>query len=810
MDLKRLYPHIIAIVIFLAVSLLYFFPVIEGKQIVQHDIAQWEGMSKEIQDFRNEFHEEPLWTRSMFGGMPAYQISVIYGANLLQYVNSALTLGLPTPVNFIFLALLGFYILFSTLKIDFRIAIAGAFAFAFSSYNMIIIMAGHNSKMHAIALIPFVLTGILLCLRGRYLLGTVLTALFLGLEIYANHLQITYYLAMLIGILMLTELGFAIKEKSIPEFVKKSTFLLIAVIFAILPNITSLWATYEYGKYSTRGPSELTEKMESTGLDKDYALGWSYGVKESLTLLIPNFMGGPTQTELSKNSNTYKALVANGAGAQANQFIKQVPLYWGDQPFTSGPNYAGSIVIFLFVLSLFVLKGKWKWWIVISSVLFLMLSWGKNFLPLTDLFFYNFPGYNKFRAVSMILSMMAFTLPFLGILGLSKIRDLNPKEIKQGILYSFYITGGFTLLVAIFPVLSGGFSGIVDENLSGYPSWLLEAIKSDRSDVLRMDAFRSFAFIAISFGLLYYHFVKNKLSTSIVFPVLALFILIDLWSVDKRYLGEDEFKSKKGTQVFQPSEVDQRIMSDPELGYRVMNAAVSTFNDASTSYFHNSIGGYHGAKLKRYQELIEYQISKNNMSVLDMLNTKYFILPKQDGAGVELQINPGACGPAWFVKEIKYVDNADQELEALTDFTPLQTAIIDSRFKSDIQIKSLVFDTTASIKLVEYKPNYLKYESVGLSDQMAVFSEIYYEKGWNAYIDGSSVGHFRVDYVLRGMVVPSGRHIIEYKFEPKVFATGEKISLTGSLIVILFTVFAVFSVAKTQIADAGANSKDQG
>ena len=629
MELKKLLPHALAIAVFLALTVVYFFPVLEGKEISQHDIAQWEGMSKEIQDFRTSNDSEPLWTRSMFGGMPAYQISVLYDSNLLQYVNKIITFGLPSPMSYIFLALLGFYLLMITLKVDFKIAIAGAIGFAFASYNVIIIMAGHNSKMHAIALIQFVVLGILLVLRGRYLIGGALTSLFLGLEIYANHLQITYYLALALFILMIIEFIVAIREKEILAFIKKSSVIIAATALAILPNITSLWATYEYGKYSTRGPSELTEKMESSGLDKDYALGWSYGIRESLTMLIPNFMGGPTQSELDKNSATYQAMVSNGAGAQANQFIKQVPLYWGDQPFTSGPNYNGAVIFFIFLLSVFIYKGKLKWWIIITSVLFLMLSWGKNFLPLTDLFFYYFPGYNKFRAVSMILCLLGFTLPFLGIFGLSKINKIDKKSFQKALLNTLYILGGLTLLLSVIPGLSGGFYGIVDEKLTGYPEWLLEAIQSDRANKLRFDSIRSFIFIVFTFGLLYYHFIKSKVSSTVFALVLIALMIIDLWGVDKRYLGYDKFSKSSKSETFIPSDIDRMIMEDEELGYRVMNASVSTFNDASTSYFHHSIGGYHGAKLKRYQELIEYQINKNNMTVLDMLNTKYIILPKQ-------------------------------------------------------------------------------------------------------------------------------------------------------------------------------------
>lgn len=801
MNLKSSLPHIISVGFFLIISVVYFYPVLEGKEIVQHDIAQWEGMSKEIQDFREEYNSEPLWTRSMFGGMPAYQISVLYGSNLMKYVDTVISFGLPTPLNYIFLALLGFYLLLVSLKVDFRIAIAGAIGYAFASYNIIIIMAGHNSKMHALAYVPFVIIGVLMVFRGRVLTGGILTALFLSLEIYANHLQITYYLALLIMILVIAEIVSAFRQGAVQGLVKKGLVLMIAVVLAVLPNITSLWATYEYGKYSTRGPSELSDKKVSSGLDKDYALGWSYGVKETMTLLIPDFMGGPTQTELSKNSATYKALMSNGAGAQASQFIKQVPLYWGDQPFTSGPNYNGAIIIFLFVLSLFMIRGKLKWWVISATLLFAMLSWGKNFLPLTDLFFSYFPGYNKFRAVSMILAMLSFTLPLLAFVGLMRAVELKKEDVRKDLQWSYYITGGLSLIFVIIPAISGGFVGPVDESLSGYPDWLLDAIREDRASRLQLDALRSFLLITAAAIVSYLYFISKKVDLTVFSVVLISLVLFDMWGIDKRYLSASDF-SRKSTQTFQPSEADLQIMQDPELGYRVMNVSVSTFNDASTSYFHHSIGGYHGAKLKRYQELIEYQISKNNMAVLDMLNTKYFILPRQDGNGVEVQLNPGAKGAAWFVDEYQIVSDADAEMDALTDFEPGSTAIIDRRFERYIVNNLSGRDTLSDIQLVSYRANELVYESSSETEQLAVFSEIYYDKGWEAYLDGEHIPHFRVNYVLRGAIIPPGDHKIEFRFEPEVFSTGEPIAMAGSIILILASIAGVWFEWKHTKQDA--------
>jgi hypothetical protein len=630
-DFKKLLPHLLVVFAFVAISLAYFFPVLEGKVIEQHDIAQWEGMSKEIVDFREKYNEEPLWTRSMFGGMPAYQISVLYPSNLIMYVNSVLFFGLPVPVAFIFVALIGFYLLLLSMKIDFKIAIAGALAFAFSSYNIIIIMAGHNSKVHAIALVPLVIAGIIFAFNKKYLLGGAITALALALQIYANHLQITYYLAIAIGIWMLIKLVIAFKEKTLPDFAKTAVVLIIAAALAILPNITGLMLTYEYGNDTTRGPSELTEKSISTGLDMDYAFGWSYGIYETMTLLIPDFYGGSSTSELGPNSATYQALADNGNAANAKRFTQNAPLYWGEQSFTAGPTYLGAIMVFLFVLGLFIVKGEYKLWLLITTILFILLSWGKNFMGFNEFFFHHFPGYNTFRAVTIILSLLAFTVPLLGVLALTKLFDskILPAEKKKALLYSFYITGGLCLIYFIVPSLAGDFSSTGDANYKDYP-WLLEALMKDRQSALRMDAFRSLFFIAAAFSVLFFT-IKGSLKQQVAVWLLAGFILVDLWAVDKRYLNSNNFVSaSKAKQPFQPTEADLAIMQDKEPGYRVMNMSVSTFNDAGTSYFHHSIGGYHGAKLKRYQELIEYQISRNNMAVLDMLNTRYFIVPDRE------------------------------------------------------------------------------------------------------------------------------------------------------------------------------------
>ena len=785
-NFKKLIPHGIAIVIFLLLTAVYFLPLFEGKGLSQHDIAQWTGMSKELTDFRAKYHVEPLWTNAMFSGMPAYQISTLYPANLIQYVNDLLFFFLPSPASYVFLALLSFYILMLVLKFDYRMGIAGAIAFAFSSYNFVIIAAGHNSKAHAIALIPLVFAGIILTFRGRLWFGGAMTAMALALQLYANHLQITYYL--MIAILVMTIAYFidAVMKKELGGFMKSATVLAIAAVIGILPNYTSLAATYEYGKYSTRGPSELTSKKESSGLDKDYAFSYSYGISETFTLIIPRFHGGASVSPLDESSETYKALTSNGVPVQqAKSFIQSVPLYFGNMLSTSGPPYAGAIVCFLFVAGLFLIKGKEKWWLLVATILSFMLSWGENFLSFNELFFYHFPGYNKFRAVSMILTIAQFTMPLLALLTLKEIFEgkTNKNDILKSLKMAFYITGGFCLLFTLLPGMFNDFSSQADEQLKQY-DWLITAIKQDRESAVRMDALRSLFFIAATFGLLWF-MLKDKIKASVAVITIAVLFIVDLWPVGKRYLNDNNFVAKSKTQKpFEPTAPDTQILQDTTPGFRVLNTTLNAFSDASTSYFHRSIGGYHGAKLKRYQELIENCISKNNMSVLDMLNTKYLIVSDK-GQQPVAQLNPGAIGAAWFVDTVKTVENADAEINALNSFNPRTIAFVDKRFENTLKSFAPQHDSTATIKLNSIVCNHLVYETQTALPQFCVFSEIYYDKGWNAYIDGQKADYVRANYVLRAMAVPAGKHKIEFKFEPEVYFTGEKISLAGSIVLLL-------------------------
>lgn len=815
-NFKKVLPFLIVILLFVGLTLAYFSPLLEGKKMKQSDVSNWKGMSKEIIDFRAKTGEEPLWTNSMFGGMPAYQISVIYKGNLMRFIDRGFRLFLPDPAGLVFLYLIGFFILLMVLKVDFWLAVAGSVAFAFSSYFFIILEAGHVSKAHAIGYMAPVMAGLILTYRGKYILGTALTALFLALQLYTNHMQITYYLLILVVLFIITEFVVSITEKRIPGFIKSSAILFIALILSVGTSFSNLWATYEYGKDTIRGKTELTtEKSNRTsGLDKDYATDWSYGVGESMTFLIPNARGGASVGKLGENSAAYKALVENGASEQqATEYTRNMPLYWGTQPGVAGPVYLGAIVLLLFVFSLFLKDNKYKWWLLAATVLSVFLSWGKNFMPLTDFFLHYVPGYNKFRAVSMTLVIAEFAVPLLAILGLNEALKSNNDQVKltKYLIYSFAIVGGISLVFALAGSSFFSFIAPSDEQYKSiFPEWLITAIRQDRASLLRSDAWRSFIFILMACGLLWALFT-NRIKKQYALAGIILLVLVDAWTINRRYVNNDSFVRKSvDANPFEPTAADQLILKDVDPNYRVFNQTVSPFNDASTSYFHKSIGGYHGAKLRRYQEIIEHHLLKGNMNVFNMLNTKYFIIPDRANNNQPItQINMEALGNSWFVGEVKMVQNADEEINALDTFSPSETAVVDQRFAEYIRGKNLSRDTTASILMTSYQPNHLEYMSNSSREQLAVFSEIYYDKGWNAYIDGKLTPHIRANYILRALLVPAGKHKIDFKFEPIVYQVGEKVSLASSILLILFVLGAlgwVINSSRTIVNNEKSNS----
>jgi hypothetical protein len=794
---RQFIPHITAIVVFLIITMGYFSPLLEGKKLKQSDITHWKGMSKEITDYRAKTGDEALWTNSMFGGMPAYQISVEYKANLMRYIDKLFMLGLPHPAGLVFLYFIGFFILLAVMKVDPWLAIAGSIAFAFSSFFLIILEAGHNSQAHAIGYMAPVIAGIILTYRGKLLTGSLLTALFLSLELRANHLQITYYLMLLVIILGIVQLIEAAKNKAFPLFFKATGILVIAALFSVATNITNIWATWEYGKETIRGKTELTSDKENrtSGLDKDYATQWSYGTGESFSLLVPDIKGGAS----GYLGNNEKAM--EKADPATTQTVAGQNSYWGDQPFTSGPVYAGAIVVFLFILGLFIFQSNLRWWLLAATILSIMLAWGKNFMPLTDFFMHYIPGYNKFRAVSMTLVIAELAMPLLGMLALNELLK-KPELIREKSRFfyiSLGITAGISLLFYLLPQTFFSFlssaetqaiaqqrGGLEPAQLTQFDS-IVYNIEKVRVAIFKADALRSLFFVLAGAALIWLFSIK-KVSRVILIAGFTLLIAVDMIPVAKRYLNNDSFASKaQVSNPYKATSADQLIMKDTDPNFRVFNMTVSAFQDASTSYFHKSIGGYHGAKLRRYQELIDHHIVKNNEAVLNMLNTKYFIFPDENKQPT-LQINMGALGNAWFVKEVKIVDNADQEIDALTGFDPSKTAVVDKRFAAEVKNFAPASDSLAKISLTEYQPNKLKYQSESNAPQVAVFSEIYYDKGWNAFIDGKPSPYFRVNYVLRAMNVPAGKHEIEFRFEPRAYFTGEKISFASSLILILLLV----------------------
>ncbi len=821
-DFKRYIPHLAAIVLFFIITLAYFPEILEGKRLAGHDNANFMGMSREIRDFREETGKEPLWTNNMFGGMPAYLISTRYNGNTLRFLNRILQPG-PRPVSFVFLYLLGFYILLLAMRVNPWLAIAGAIAFAFSSYNFVILAAGHNSKAIAIGYMAPVLAGVVLSFRGKLLLGASFTAVALSLQLLAGHPQITYYTMIMVLIFGIVQLYFSIREKYLSRLLITVGVLIVAVGMSLASNAARLWTTSEYGKYSMRNPSELSidEEDKTSGLTKSYATRWSYGIDETFSLLIPGFKGGSSSGSLSENSATYE-LFARSNPAQAREVIKRLPLYWGGQASTMGNVYVGAIVIFLFIMGMFLVDPRIKWWLFAVSLLGILLAWGKNFMWLTDFFMEYIPGYNKFRTVSMTLVIPGIAMPLLGVLALQKIffGKVEKKKIQYAMKWAAGITGGLSLLFFLLPGLAGNFVSPAD---SSYQQQLAEALQEDRRRLLRMDALRSLVFAGLAAGLiLLYQMGKIRVNAAIA--VMALLFLVDMWPVNKRYLNSSHFENKRrATQPFTPTAADQFIMNAAGPNDRVLNLTVSMFQDASTSFFHESIGGYHGAKMRRYQDMIETRImddintlytalqtqdiqkvdsalSKTN--ALNMLNTKYIIINPE----TQPILNRHAKGNAWFVHRIRVVEDADSEVAALTSIDLEKEATLDARYADRIKANTFRDDPSATIELVDYQPNRMVYNSQSGTELVAVFSEIFYEKGWRVTIDGERADHLRMNYTLRGMVLPEGSHEIVFEFHPGSYFTGSKVSLISSILLILLLAGAIYLYIKKE---SGENRENQ-
>ena len=790
-------PFAIAILVFAIASITYFHPVLKGQKIKQSDITQFQGMSKEIQDFRAENNAEPYWTGSAFSGMPAYQLSAYYPNDFVRTIDKYIRF-LPRPADYTFLYFFSFFVLLLALKVDWKLALLGGLSFGFSTYLIIIFGAGHNSKAHAIGYMPLVLAGILWVFQKRYLLGFVLAGLAMALEIYTNHPQMTYYLGFCLLILGIVELVHAIKEKQLPTFAKQTVVILLAVFLGIAANAPRLMAMKEYADYSTRGTSELTitpdgsPKVVSTGLDYGYITEYSYAKLETFNLFIPRFMGGGTFEKLDENSAFYQ-LIAEKAGRKvADEYSQQVLTYWGDQTIVEAPAYIGAVLFFLFFLGIFLVKGRVKQWLVAATVFSILMSWGRNFEGLTHFFIDYVPLYNKFRAVSSIQVIAELCVPILSFLALKAFfsKEHTSEEKQEALKKAVYVFGGVLLVGFISAHVFATFEGLRDQQqYSSLPS-LIDALIADRKTMLLTDTLRSLILMGVAAGTLWF-LLKNTLKQVAVIIIFAVLILFDLISIDTRYVNEADFKPARNIEKpFIKTNVDKLILQDTS-HYRVGNFTVDPMNDARTSYFHNSIGGYHAAKMGRYQELFDYQIAKRNMGVLDMLNTKYILFPDDKGVA-QIQLNDAANGNVWFVENLQFVTSVNEEMQALDSLESKMKAVINVQeleAQSKLQV-SLNYerDSTATIQLTNYDVTTLTYQSNTQKEQFAVFSEIYYKEGWNAYVDGVLTPHFRVNYVLRGMEIPAGTHQIVFQFEPSVIKEGKIISLIAYGLLLLIPV----------------------
>ncbi|GAA4097906.1 YfhO family protein [Mucilaginibacter panaciglaebae] len=814
---KRNGIHFAIGAIFFVICFLYLTPAFQGKVLGQADVIGARSTTTEIEAYKAK-DTTILWTNQIFGGMPAFQLWAPYKANITTHVIHALNTVFPNPIDTLLLFLFGTYFLFIVLKVNPWLSAAGAVAFTFSSYNIILLVAGHSNQAFAIAYFAPLLGSILLALRGKPILGGALTALFLSLEIRANHVQMTYYLMLAILILAGIELYHAIKAKTLNNYLKSLAYLGGGLVIALMVNASILWSTYDYGKDTIRGQSNLTQHTTepSTGLAKDYAYQWSQGVTECFTFLVPNAYGGGSGTEhLDQNSATAKVFtqmgqpedravgIANQIASGSSQIgLQGLGTYWGNKPGTSGPFYFGAVICFLFVFGLLIVKSRLKWWILATVILTMLLSFGGNWPVVSDLFFNYFPLYNKFRVVESILSVAGLCFPILAFLALKEIIEApDSKEIFKKLKLSFYIVGGLLLVLIVVPELLLSFRSTEQansvtnltqalQNDSRTAQAVSSAIVQDRISLEKADAIRSLIFVVVAFGLLF-AFAKKKINATILSVGFLVLVLADMWQVDKRYLKSEDFADKQESVTPQPREVDQFIQRDADPDFKVFDATAPLLYDTHNPFFHKSFGGYSAARLKRYQEIIDNQFTKSvNHDVLDMMNVKYIITADPKTQNVTMQANATACGHAWFIQKVKYAKNADEEMQAISSFNPKEEAIIDQKYKSLINEKDALLDTNATIKLVNYSPDHMTYQSSSSGSQIAVFSEVYYDKGWKMYIDGQEAPYFRADYILRAAQIPLGNHKVEFIFHPASYYTGETISMVGSILLVLSLGFA--------------------
>ncbi|SDH53454.1 YfhO family protein [Chitinophaga filiformis] len=829
--LNTLLPHALAILGLLVLSVIYCKPALNGKILSQSDNAQWQAMSREAMQFKQTHGVTPLWTTSAFGGMPTYQIAMETPYTFTGYIPAILTFGLPKPIDVLFLSALCFYLLCIVLGTNSWVGFVGAVAYTYASYSPIIIVTGHETKMLALAYLPGVIAGFVLIVRKKYLLGTGIMALFLTYLVGANHLQITYYFFLVLAVVAIVYTVYCIVQKQYKHLIISGLLTILALVLALGSNALTLWTTYEYSKESTRGgTSELTPLPGTSadkskgGLDREYAFRWSYGKFETFTMLVPDIYGGSSSGALSNSSETYKKLVSMGVPEpSAQEATKHWNLYWGDQSVlgTSGPVYMGAVICLLALLGLFVIRSWHKWWLIAISVLGILLAWGSNFSVFNYFMFDHFPMYNKFRAPSQALIITQLSFAALAALTLQELISgkLSREELQRKLKWTGMIIAGM-LLVIYAASFGARFTNATND--AGNPGGddvfrsrltqmfagntqaadeLMTALYVDRQDLYHNDVLRTVIFTGLAFLLLWL-FLKNRFNATWLLAGISLLIVVDLLQVDNRYLNAESFIDENSySQPFQASEADQQILQDKDPYYRVLNLTASPFEDAMTSYFHKSIGGYHAAKLQLYADLIERQISRNNISVLNMLNTKYVIVPGNDGHPVA-QRNPDALGNAWFVKHILWAKDADAEMKALDHLDTKDSVVIDQRYKALIK-DNPSFDSTATISLIANNLNEISYNSMASTPQFAVFSEVYYEQGWHAFIDEQPAPYCRVDYALRGMQVPAGKHTITFRFEPSSYYTGIKLSVSSYIAMLLL-------LAGSVVMNVGMNKMNKG
>lgn len=810
-NLNKFYPYLLVIAGFAIISLLYFYPIMQGKKVYQSDIAQYIGMAKEQTDFRKTTGEEPYWTNSAFGGMPTYQLGANYPHNYIKKLDSVFRF-LPRPADYLFLYFLGFFILLKSLRVDTLKSFFGALAFGFSTYMIIILGVGHNAKAHAIAYMPMVVAGVILVYQKRYVVGGLLTMLAAALEINANHFQMTYYLLFLLLVIAVYYTIQYVKEKDFKGLCKAAGIFVLAAILAVGANATNLMATSEYAKYSTRSDSELSfapdgKKAETNNaMSYEYITEYSYGIAESLNLIAPRLFGGSNHENAGEGSPMYDFVLSQGASpAEAKDFATAVPTYWGDQPIVAAPAYIGAIVFFLFVLSMFVDKRKIKYAFLGGAILSLLLSWGKHFPLLTDFFIDFVPMYNKFRAVSSIQVLLELCMPVMAILGLQAFFKAEEKERFTALWKTAAVTLGVIVILFLFKGMfrfTGGSDSMYLQMYGEMGPPFIDALVEQRKEMYSSDLMRSGILILLAAGTLWL-FLKNKLSELTAIIIVGILMVGDLFFVDKNYVNNDSFVSARQADLpFEATPADEHILRDTT-HYRVFEVD-GNMSSARASYFHKSIGGYHAAKPRKMQQLFDYQIAKNNIEVLNMLNVKYIIQKDEKGQDVPM-VNPNANGNAWFVNKVQLVSSADQEMKALDKLDSKNTVIINTLAEGGQDFKgveNISKDSTATIKLTEYKPNRLVYTSSNTKEGFGVFSEIYYPKGWKATIDGKETKIYNVNYVLRGLQIPAGKHTIAFQFEPQVVKTGSMISLVSFLGMLVLIGFGIFTEIKKRKAAA--------